>query len=361
MNEAFAAVAAKMGTYNMDAAGAMNSMPTTNFGTAVTQAQATLKDKESLIASHGLTLGDFIPSALMITVGFSGSGNFYIGGAAQGVICFILMPVKDTWMMSGDPTVYSQWSYHVNVTFLAGASVGTGVGGGANWAVGAGAIWGTLPDLSALQGPMVGIWGTGTLGVGLEADLFLLQHSSDPTNVSLAGGDTNILAYGMWTVGAEASFAIHIAGGVAFNLPEVLTAFGLANGNLTGLLHSTGGSSAAPAGVRAAAPRAPVGRRAEAPAAPPAGARGVRRDRAPVERAAGSSSGSAPPPATSGSDDAGAPAASATPDCTGVADGTYCGGDGVTGDSSTLYQCASGAVSATTPVHVGMQRRGQRR
>jgi hypothetical protein len=60
-----------------------------------------------------------------------------------------------------------------------------------------------------------------------------------------------------------------------------------------------------------------------------------------------------------GNDDAGAPGTGgdAAPDpgndagptdpCTGMADGTYCGGDGVSGDSSTLFTCANGTTSST--------------
>jgi len=340
VNEAFAALASSMAAYNTDAANAMSSMVTKDFGAAVTSAQATLTDQETLIASHGLTLGDFVPTAIMINVGFSGSGNFYIGGASQGVICFILMPVKDTWMVAGDPTIYSQWSYHLNVTMIAGA---------VGWGVGAGAIWGTLPDITDLQGPMLGIWGTGNVGIGFDADLFILQHSNDPTNVSLSGGDTNIMAYGLWTAGAEETFAIHVAGGVAFNLPEVLSAIGIANNTLMGVIHAAGGSAPSsgaaqpPASGGAAqppssggGPQAPVsgGGAAQAPAAPPASA-----DAGP----------------STPSDDA---AAVPSPDCSQVADGSYCGGDGVSGDPSTLYQCAGGSLSSSSVCTAGCQAAG---
>jgi hypothetical protein len=38
-------------------------------------------------------------------------------------------------------------------------------------------------------------------------------------------------------------------------------------------------------------------------------------------------------------------ASASNPSCQGVADGTYCGADGVNGDSDTLYQCSGGIVS----------------
>ncbi len=47
--------------------------------------------------------------------------------------------------------------------------------------------------------------------------------------------------------------------------------------------------------------------------------------------------------------DASAPSADAgaSSACTGVADGTYCGGDGVSGDPSTLFTCAGGSLAST--------------
>jgi hypothetical protein len=73
--------------------------------------------------------------------------------------------------------------------------------------------------------------------------------------------------------------------------------------------------------------------------------------------ASGGDDAGAPLPSPSGSDDAGAgdaqadaapadpgDAASSDP-CQGMADGNYCGGDGVQGDASTLYTCSSGTLA----------------
>jgi hypothetical protein len=51
-----------------------------------------------------------------------------------------------------------------------------------------------------------------------------------------------------------------------------------------------------------------------------------------------------------------APSGGGTPDpCTGVADGSYCGGDGVAGDGSTLFVCAGGVTSSTQACASGCQ------
>jgi hypothetical protein len=44
--------------------------------------------------------------------------------------------------------------------------------------------------------------------------------------------------------------------------------------------------------------------------------------------------------------------------CSGVDDGSYCGGDGVTGDPSTLYQCSGGSTAATQVCSNGCQANG---
>jgi tyrosine-protein phosphatase SIW14 len=60
----------------------------------------------------------------------------------------------------------------------------------------------------------------------------------------------------------------------------------------------------------------------------------------------GGSNAGADAGATSASNDASAGAsADATAGCTGVPNGAYCGGDGVTGDPNTLFQCTGGSPS----------------
>ena len=44
--------------------------------------------------------------------------------------------------------------------------------------------------------------------------------------------------------------------------------------------------------------------------------------------------------------------------CAGIADGMYCGGDGVSGDSATLYSCTAGTLIAATPCENGCAANG---
>jgi hypothetical protein len=63
---------------------------------------------------------------------------------------------------------------------------------------------------------------------------------------------------------------------------------------------------------------------------------------------AGSNSDASPDPGNDASPDPGNDAGPGPADaCNGVADGTYCGGDGVSGDSSTLFTCAGGIMSSS--------------
>ena len=87
----------------------------------------------------------------------------------------------------------------------------------------------------------------------------------------------------------------------------------------------------------------------------------------------GDSSGGATPSPSGGGDDGGTgddassgdDASASTGDdassgdpCNGVADGSYCGGDGVSGDASTVYQCTGGALAWSTACTNGCQANG---
>jgi hypothetical protein len=78
----------------------------------------------------------------------------------------------------------------------------------------------------------------------------------------------------------------------------------------------------------------------------------------PDAAASNEDAGAAPTDDAAAATDAGTPADDdaavvSTPSCDGLADGSYCGDDGVNGDSNTLYRCSNGVVSVVRVCQAG--------